>query len=197
MKAGGHNVIQSLHAFMVKVHPKTREVYCGVTAHREGSKFPVPGGIWKSTDGGESWTDITKQLKLHWPTGFAVHPDDPNIIYLAAATIPGGPEGGIYKTADGGRTWKRLLKNEDFAKTGMPPFVHGMYVNLHPDNPDIVYLGTGTHGLWISTDAGDTWQRFESLPFIHATNVTFDPKDRKVMYVATRGGGVWRGDYLP
>jgi photosystem II stability/assembly factor-like uncharacterized protein len=187
----------NLHAYQVKVHPKTGALYCSVTAHRVDSTFPVPGGLWKSTDGGESWRDITKELKLHWPGGFALHPDNPDVIYLTASTIPGGREGGIYKTTDGGRSWKRLMRDEDFAKTDAPSYVHCMFVNLHPDNPDSVYAGTGTHGLWLSEDAGKSWKRFEEIPFKNCQNVSFDPRDRTVMYVTTFGGGVWRGPHLP
>ena len=187
----------NLHAFMVEVHPKSGEVFCSITAHRDGSKFPVPGGLWKSSDGGENWVDVNGNLKLGWPCGFALHPDDPETVYLTAATIPGSREGGVYKTTDGGKTWTRVLKDEDFAATGGRGYVHANFVSLHPDNPDTVYVGSNTHGLWVSTDAGKTWQRFMKLPFGAAANVTFDPKDKKIMYVATHGGGVWKGHYLP
>ncbi len=187
----------NLHALSVQVHPKTGDVYCAITAHRHDSEFPVPGGIWKSTDGGDTWTDITKSLGLAWPANFAVHPENPDVISLTAATIPGGRQGGLYKTADGGKTWTRLLRDEDFAKTGGQGYVHVLYVNLHPDNPDFVYLGTSGHGLWVSQDAGKTWQRFEEFPFGSVTNVTFDPRDTTVMHVTTFGGGVWKGHYLP
>ena len=188
----------NLHAYKVFVHPKTGDVYCSITALREnGNEFPVPGGLWKSTNGGDSWVDLTRDLKLHWPAGFAVHPDNPDIIYLAAATIKGGREGGIYATRDGGKIWKRLLKDEDFAATGGESYVQVFYVNLAPDHPDHVYLGTVDHGLWVSTDAGKTWKRFEALPFSSVTNVTFDPDNAGIMYVCTFGGGVWRGPRLP
>jgi len=187
----------NLHALSVQVHPKTGDLYCAVTAHRHGLDFPVPGGLWKSTDGGESWTEITKGLNLAWPANFAVHPENPDIIYLTAATAPRRREGGLYKTTDGGRSWTRILRDEDFAKTGPPGFVHALFVNLHPQHPDYVYLGTGAHGLWMSPDAGRTWKQFEKFPFRSPTNVTFDPEDPRVMYVTTFGGGVWRGPYLP
>jgi len=196
-KSNGLGNPGNLHALQVEVHPKTGDLYCSITAHRHGSDFPVPGGLWKSTDGGETWTDLTSELRLAWPANFAVHPENPDIIYLAAATIPGGRQGGLYKTADGGKTWTRLLRDEDFAKTGGQGYVHVLYVNLHPDNPDYVYLGTAGHGLWVSQDAGKTWQRFEVFPFASVTNVTFDPQDTEVMHVATFGGGVWEGHYLP
>jgi len=152
----------------------------------------VPGGLWKSTDGGDSWVDITKQLKLHWANGFAVDPTDENVIYLAAATIPGGPEGGLYKTTDGGANWTRPLKDADFGVS----YVHGMFVTLHPDDPKKIYLGTGA-GLRYSPDAGATWQDFKSIPFRNATIPAFDPKDPKTMWVTTFGGGVWKGNCLP
>jgi len=188
----------NLHAYKVFVHPKTGDVYCSITAFRiNGNEFPVPGGLWKSTNGGDSWVDLTHELGLHWPGGFAVNPNDPNIIYLAAATIAGGPEGGIYATRDGGKTWKRLLKDADFAAIGGRAYVHAFYVNLDPTNPDHVYLGTVGHGLWVSLDAGKTWKQINGLPFAYPTNVTFDPENADLMYVCTWGGGTWHGPRLP
>ncbi len=188
----------NLHAYKVFVHPKTGEVYCSITAFRKnGNEYPVPGGLWKSSNGGDSWIDLTQDLKLHWPAGFAVNPNDPNVIYIAAASIKGGLEGGIYATRDGGKTWKRLLKDEDFFSTGGLPYVQAFHVNLEPGHPDHVYLSTGTHGLWVSLNDGQTWQRLEGLPFISVNNVTFDPDNADLMYVATFGGGVWRGPRLP
>jgi len=187
----------NLHCYMIKVHPKTGDVYCSITAHRDGLKFPVPGGIWKSTDGGESWKDISASAKLRWPAGFAIHPEKPEAIYLTAATIPGGREGGVYKTTDGGLTWQRIMKDEDFAATGGASYVHALFINMHPDDPDRVYVGTAGHGLWVTADAGKTWKRFEGIPFRPCQNVTFDPEDTKVMYVTTFGGGIWKGHYMP
>ncbi len=188
----------NLHAYMVKVHPKTGDVFCSITAHRVGAReFPVPGGLWKSTDGGESWADLTKALGLKWPGGFALHPDDPNTIYLTAGTVPGGPQGGVYKTTDGGKSWTRVIGDADFARSAPPGYVHCFFVNLHPDKPDWVYAGTVAHGLWLSQDAGRTWRRFDAIPFRACQNVAFDPDDRTVMYVTTFGGGVWKGRSEP
>jgi len=188
----------NLHAFKVLVHPKTGDVYCSITAFREPpNKYPVPGGLWKSTDGGKTWTDITKDLKLLWPGNFAFDPQNPDLIYLTAASATGSSQGGLYATRDGGKTWDRMMKDEDFAKTGPPDFVHCFYVNLHPTKPNHIYLGTTTHGLWMSPDGGKTWKRFESLPFKSVANVSFDPQDTEVMYVCTFGNGVLRGHYLP
>jgi photosystem II stability/assembly factor-like uncharacterized protein len=186
----------NLHCLQVEVHPATGDVFCGITAHRRDMRFPVPGGIWKSSDGAENWTDITAELKLHWPTGFVLHPTNPDIIYLAAATIPGSREGGLYKTDNGGKNWKRLLKDEDFTKVTGANYVQCQNVFLHPDNSDYVYL-CSSDGLWFSPDAGNSWEWFKDIPFGSAQNVSFEPQDRKVMYVTTFGGGTWKGYYLP
>ncbi len=177
------------HVYQVSVHEKSGAVYVSVTGNRHGSRFPVPGGLWKSSDGGESWTELTAGLRLGWPTGFAVHPQNPDVIFLAACSYPGpgGDQGGLYKTTNGGRTWKHVLKNRDFGK-----YVHAMFVTFHPDDPDIVYLGT-TRGLWATNDGGTRWYEVEDFPFRVAHRVRIDPRDKKTMYVTTFGGGVWRG----
>ena len=197
-KSNGLGNPGNMHAFQVSVHPKTGAIYCSITACRVGARdFPVAGGLWKSTDGGDNWTDLTKALDLRWPASFAVHPENPDVIYLTAATFPNGSQGGIYGTTGGGKTWKRLMQDADFAKSGGSSFVHCLYVNLHPAKPDYVYIGTTSHGLWVSQDAGQTWKRFEKLPFTSASNLTFDPANPEIMYVSTFGGGIWKGNYLP
>ena len=195
-KSNGLGNPGNLHCLQVVVHPKTGDVYCSITAHRYDSDFRVPGGIWKSTDGGDSWADITKDLQLVWANGFVIHPDNPDIIYLTAATAPNKSQGGLYKTEDGGKSWTRVLDDAFFGKKRPPGYVHAMNVFLHPDNLDYVYLCSG-HGLLMSPDAGKTWKWFDDLPFGSAQSVSFWPKDRKVMYVTTFGGGTWKGPYVP
>ena len=177
------------HVYQIAVHEKTGAVYAGVTGDRHGNQFPVAGGLWKSSNGGDSWTEITKGLNLGWPTGFAVDPVDPNTVYLAACSWPwpGSDQGGIYKTTDGGRTWQHLLRNKDFGK-----YVHAMFVTLNPMDSNIVYLGT-IRGLWASADAGRTWQELDAIPFRVTHRVRIDPRDPGTMYITTFGGGVWRG----
>jgi hypothetical protein len=118
-------------------------------------------------------------------------------MYLAGGTTPSHPQGGLYKTADGGKTWKKIIGDAELAKFTPPGYTNAGCVKLHPDDPNIVYYGTEGHGLWVSKDAGSTWQVFESLPFRGIVNLAFDPADRKTIYVCTYGCSVLKGHYLP
>jgi photosystem II stability/assembly factor-like uncharacterized protein len=180
------------HVFLVKRHPDGTLLVC-VTGLRQELRFPALGGLYRSRDGAESWQSITQTQALHWPTGFDFDPKDSNVIYLAAATIPSGREGGVYKTTDGGATWKRLLRDEDFARQGGGDYVQAMYVTVDPRQSNVAYLGTESHGLWRSMDAGRVWRPVAGIPFGAIQRVAFDAQDRDMIYVTTFGGGVWRG----
>ncbi|MBN1809981.1 MAG: hypothetical protein JW909_13010 [Planctomycetes bacterium] len=178
------------HVYQVRIHEKSGAVYVNVGANRKDRVFSPHGGLWKSSDGGDTWTEITASVKLVWPNGFAVHPDNPNIIYLVAGTTPAEKQGGVYKTLDGGQSWKHIFTDGD-----MPGYCHGMFVELHPDDPDVVYFG-GTRGLYASPDAGAHWRLLDEIPFAICHRTRIDPNDKKTMYVTTFGGGVWRGPVL-
>ncbi len=197
-KSTGLGNAGNMHCYKVRIDPKSGNLYCLITAMREGQNtFKVPGGLWKSTDGGENWTDITASAKLLWPTYFAIDPRDENVIYISAATAAGGgSQGGLYKTTDGGTTWKHILTDADLAKFCPPSYTHGMTVQLHPDNPDIIYYG-GTHSLWFSKDGGGSFVPYKKFPFLNVQHVTVDPKDPKTIFVSTFGGGVWKGPAEP
>jgi photosystem II stability/assembly factor-like uncharacterized protein len=197
-KSKGLGHPKNMHCLRVRIHPRSNNLYCLVTGFRRGSAFDVPGGLWRSTDGGESWSDLTATLKPPWPTGFAVHPTDEKVLYLSTASAPQKEQGGgVFKSSDGGATWQHVIQNAEFAQWTDPPYVHGMMVTLHPDDPNLVYFGAEGHGLWYSTNAGATWQVYREFPFRNVNNVSFDPTDHTVMYVSTFGAGVWKGPHLP
>lgn len=184
----------NLHALSVQIHPITGDLYCVVTAHRHGTDFPVPGGIWRSTDEGQSWNELTADLDLAWPGHFAIHPSNPDIIYLTGSTAPGKRQGGLYKTVDGGKAWARVLTDSDLVGDG---YVHILHVNLHASDPDTLFIGGSADGLWMSPDAGITWKRYGAFPFATPANVTIDPREPSKMFVTTFGGGVWHGPVQP
>lgn len=126
-------------------------------------------GIYKSTDGGTSFTHMglkeTRQISEIVP-----HPTDPNIVYVAALGSLFGPSGerGLYKTTDGGQTWIHLTNG--LPKDGT---IGATVVVLHPKNPEIVTVGLyerhrsafNMHsggpngGIFRSTDGGNSFRQ--------------------------------------
>jgi len=125
-------------------------------------------GVYRSTDGGDSWERVG--LERSGRVGrIAVHPRDPDVAWVAALGHLYGPqeERGVFKTTDGGRSWERVLFVDE--RTG------AVDILLHPTNPRIVYAATWQmkirtwgrwsggpgSGIWRSTDGGETWERLE------------------------------------
>ena len=129
-------------------------------------------GVYKSENGGKSWTNTGLRKSEHIGR-IIVNPNDPNIVFVAAAgpLWTSGGDRGLYRTKDGGKTWK-AVKTID-ANTGFTDVI------FDPKNPDVIYAasyqrerrpwsfvggGPGS-GLWKSTDGGDSWTRLtEGLP---------------------------------
>ncbi|MEO7362985.1 MAG: hypothetical protein ABI120_21810, partial [Gemmatimonadaceae bacterium] len=142
----------------------TQQVWAGTGEPNSRNSIEPGGGIYKSTDGGISWT--LKGLEKTEAIGrIVVHPTNPNIVYVAAlgATWKSNPERGLYRTIDGGNTWQLVKHVSD--KAG---FVD---VAMSAKDPNILFaaswerlrtpysLKSGGPGsaLWKSTDAGTTW----------------------------------------
>jgi photosystem II stability/assembly factor-like uncharacterized protein len=92
-------------------------------------------GVYKSTDGGKKWKHMG--LKKSFQIGrLAIHPKDPNIVYVGALGRLYGPneERGLYKSTNGGETWERILYVDD--KTGIIDLV------MHPNDPDTLLVAT-------------------------------------------------------
>ena len=194
-KSKGLGNAGNMHVCRLYMNPKSGNLYCLITGSRTGRDFKVPGGVWKSTDGGESWQDLTAGQKFAWPTDVAVSDDEKTLI-ISAATTPAHPQGGAYRSDDGGKTWERTFTDADAAKWVPPNFVHAFTVRFHPTQPSVAYLGTGS-GLWYSKDAGKTWKPYEQVPFRAICALSFDPADAKQMYICTYGVSVLRGPCLP
>ncbi|MBI4520810.1 MAG: glycosyl hydrolase, partial [Gemmatimonadetes bacterium] len=127
-----------------------------------------PGsGIWKSTDGGDTWTRLSGGGLPAGPLGriaLDAYRRDGNIVY-ASIEGPGGPQGevtGVYRSSDGGRSWERMSNTN-------PRPMYFSQVRIDPNNSDRVYLG-GV-GLHMSIDGGRTFETDAALQIhddIHA-----------------------------
>ncbi|REH54835.1 photosystem II stability/assembly factor-like uncharacterized protein [Tenacibaculum gallaicum] len=120
------------------------------------------GGIWKSTSGGIKWEPIFDKQVTASIGALAIQQSNPSVIW--AGTGEGNPRNslnggyGIFKSLDGGRSWKSM---------GLEKTRHIHRVVIHPNNPDIVYVGAigspwGEHkerGVYKTTDGGKTWKQ--------------------------------------
>jgi len=121
-------------------------------------------GVYKTTDGGETWTHLGLEETNHI-SQVRVHPTNPDIVYVGAFGHAFGPnpERGVYRTKDGGKSWEKVLYKSE--KAGVIDLV------MNPSNPEELFAviweferkawgpktGGPETGLWKSVDGGDTW----------------------------------------
>ena len=143
-------------------------VYAGTGEAFIRSNISLGNGVWRSTDGGATWTHLGLE-KTGRISRIVVHPNDPDVAYVAALGHGYTPqqERGIYKTTDGGKTWKQVLHVDK--NTGASDLV------MDPFNPRILFAGmwsleirpwTRTSGgpgggIYRSVDGGETWKKLE------------------------------------
>ena len=148
----------------------------------------VDGGVWKSTNYGISWTNISDG----WPSSsdsigaLAVAPSDPKVIYAGTgeSDIRGDmiTGDGVYKSTDGGKTWRYAGLRDTHTTMGLV---------VDPHNPDVVYAASMGHvftsgpnrGVFKTTDGGKTWKK---VLFVNAktgvVDLVMDPRNPDVLY---------------
>ena len=171
----------------VAVAPSKPEiVWVGTGEHNVRNSVSYGDGVYKSENGGKTWKHmgLPKSFQIG---AIAVHPEDPNVVFVGALGRLWGPseERGLYRTKDGGETWDLVLHIDE--KTGCQDVV------FQPGNPNVLLAamyertrdgfdgndpdkrwGPGS-GLFRSTDGGDTWTRMtEGLPTCHLGRIDFD-----------------------
>ncbi len=154
----------SQHVSKILVHPKNPDV---VYVAAQGPLWSKGGdrGLYRTTDGGKTWTKSLGAGEWTGVTDVVMDPRDPGVLYAAtwqrhrtvAAYMGGGPESGIHRSTDGGATWERLKK-------GLPEGPMGKIgLALSPQDPDILYaaieLDRRTGGVYRSTDRGSSWEK--------------------------------------
>jgi hypothetical protein len=167
------------------------EYYCTIFAVAES---PLePGLIWVGTDdglvhvtsdGGESWENVTPAGMGDWPLISLVEasPHDADTAYLAVNRYKMDDFSPyVYRTTDRGRTW-------DLVAEGIAPSAFVRAVREDPVRPGLLYAGTET-GVWVSFDAGDRWQPLQlDLPVVPITDLVVHDDD---LVLATQGRSFW------
>ncbi|MFW5701862.1 MAG: WD40/YVTN/BNR-like repeat-containing protein, partial [Bacteroidota bacterium] len=171
------------------------------------------GGIWKSTTGGQSWIPQGDELPVTAISDICVDPNDPDIIYISTGdygvvshlsqfSLFGNGFGmGVFKSTNGGDSW---------APTGLSFELSDYQTSLtrrvfvHPDNSDGL-IAAGTSGVFVSSDAGETWQNtfknmiwdIEKNPanpdvlYAYSFNEPFRPSADRRLIKSTDFGATW------
>ncbi len=153
-------------------------------------------GIFKSTDGGETWTQLPGTVS-GVPTGafnyvnrIRISPTDSSRLYAATRT-------GVWRSLDAGNTWSVVLRNPNYL-TGTPA-TNGCIVGcneivIRPDsNPDILFASFGSFqadGLYRSTDGGDTWLQYGVPTNQGRCTLAFAPSNPNVLYLLMADNGL-------
>ncbi|MEL7219920.1 MAG: glycosyl hydrolase [Bacteroidota bacterium] len=144
-------------------------VYVGMGEHApRGVMTSYGDGVYKSTDAGKTWSHVGLAATKHI-AGIKIHPDNPDIAYVAAQGALHGPnpERGVYKSVDGGKNWQQILYVDE--GTGCSHLI------IDPTNPRILYAAMWEHqrlpwqvvsggpgsGLYKSMDSGESWTKIE------------------------------------
>ena len=147
------------------------------------------GGVWKTTDAGATWRNISDGYFNTAAIGaLAVSVSDPNVIYAGTGEtsirnqVSHGD--GVYKSTDGGQTWTHL---------GLSDTRYIGKIQIHPENPDLVYVAALGHafgpneerGLFRSKDGGATWERILwKSENTGCHDVSMDPNNPRILYAA-------------
>ncbi len=148
----------------------------------------VAGGVWKSSDVGQTWKPLFDEQKIASVGAIAVADSDPNVLYVGSGeactrgNITYGD--GVYKSVDGGKTWRNV---------GLKDTRHIGALIIDPKNPDVVFVAALGHafgpneerGVFRTADGGKTWQKvlFKDRD-TGAIDIVFDPHNSNILYAA-------------
>jgi hypothetical protein len=154
----------SEHIGRILVDPRNSDV---VYVAAQGPLWAPAGdrGLYKTTDGGETWTKVLEISENTGVTEVLFDPRNPDVIYAASyqrrrhvwTLLNGGPESGLYKSTDAGATWRKINKDLPRGDKGR------IGLTISPIDPDVLYTiveATGDKGgFYRSADGGENWKR--------------------------------------
>ncbi len=146
-------------------------IYVGTGEASIRSNVSNGDGVYKSTDGGQTWRNVGLEDTRHI-SRIRIHPDNPDLVYVAALGHAWGrnEQRGVFRSTDGGESWEKVLYKSDGAGA--------IDLSMDQTNPRILYSaiwqvqrypwsiesGGEESGIWKSTDGGDTWSELTGKP---------------------------------
>ena len=207
------------HISRIVIHPKNPDIVF-VAAQGALNGATKERGIYKSTDGGETWSNVLYVNELTGCSELSMDMNNPQVMYAAMwehqrlpwKVISGGVGSGLYKSSDGGKTWAKI-------HNGLPKEMGKMAIAVCRSNSNKVYALIESDwekeagGLFVSKDAGKSWSKVSSDHRLiqrawYYIEVFPDPNDDNTVYVLSApalrsidGGKTWErlsgthGDY--
>jgi hypothetical protein len=157
----------------------------------------MPGEVYRSRDGGESWERISLPPGVRYPNSLSIDPTRPDRLYLACWAgigagdygAPGDADqsgtvlGGVWRSDDGGSGWRSVFDTSTY--------VYGVMVD--PRRVDRVFVNTFQRGAYFSDDGGATWSALAGYDFSWGHRAVPDPLDPEMIYLTTFGGSLFHG----
>jgi photosystem II stability/assembly factor-like uncharacterized protein len=155
----------------------------------------VGGGIWKTTDAGQNWQELTKGLTNLATSTLAMAASNPNVIYAGTGEGFGNVDqisgNGVWKSTDRGQTWQQLAStvNNDFRNVTR--------IIVDPQNENIALVSTaagfrneGVNGIFRSTNGGQNWTKVYDAGSVSVEQIIANPQNFKTQYATVNGTGV-------
>ncbi len=170
----------SLHVLSLAITPSDSNIiYAGTGGFVGGGH-----GVYKSTDGGQTWTAVNQGMLDYRISALAVDPTSPQTVYA------GADDGTFFKTLDGGQTWENLT-----AKLPLPQDNHPTIQTIILDASGTLLLLTERDGLFVSYDGGQMWQNMGNpgdSDSSFSTMALVSRSDMIVIIGGQRSNGGWR-----
>ncbi len=180
--SAGGQLLKSGRLNFITFHPtNTNIMWVGAPA----------GGLWKTTDGGTTWSTNTDNLAVNGCSDLAIDPSNTNIMYLATGDGDAGDTRsiGVLKSTDGGNTWNST--GLTFAVTSNNLIRR---LIIHPTNPQILLAATNS-GIYRTTNGGTSWTNVNTA---NCYDLEFQPGNPNIVYAggttfrrSTDGGVTW------